>query len=166
MHVYTDGTVHLNHGGTEMGQGLFIKVAQIVADEFGVPLDRVQHHRDHDGKVPNTSPTAASTGTDLNGKAAQAAAATIKQRMADFAAGRMGCRARARSRFAEDRVAPAATTMNFASSPSWRTWRASRFPPPASTSTPKIHCDRATMRGKPFFYFAYGAAVARSRSIP
>ena len=82
VHVYTDGSVQLNHGGTEMGQGLYVKVAQVVAEEFGIALDRVKITATTTAKVPNTSPTAASSGTDLNGKAAQAAARTIRERMA------------------------------------------------------------------------------------
>ena len=86
VHVYTDGSVHLNHGGTEMGQGLYTKVAQVVAEEFQIDLDQVRITATTTGKVPNTSATAASSGTDLNGKAALAAARTIKDRLIDFAA--------------------------------------------------------------------------------
>ena len=75
VHVYSDGSIHLNHGGTEMGQGLFTKVAQVVAEEFGVPLDFVRITATNTAKVPNASPTAASSGTDLNGMAAKIAAA-------------------------------------------------------------------------------------------
>ena len=74
VHVYKDGSVHLNHGGTEMGQGLHMKVAQVVADEFQLGLDRVKITATTTGKVPNTSATAASSGSDLNGMAAKAAA--------------------------------------------------------------------------------------------
>src|SRR5258706_11597969 len=86
VHVYQDGSVHLNHGGTEMGQGLFVKVAQVVAEEFGIDLDHVRITPTTTGKVPNTSATAASSGSDLNGMAARAAAATIKARLTAFAA--------------------------------------------------------------------------------
>src|SRR5207237_7405537 len=86
VHVYTDGSVHLNHGGTEMGQGLYIKVAQVVAEEFGIDVGRVKITATTTGKVPNTSPTAASSGSDLNGMAASQAAAQIKERPIDFAA--------------------------------------------------------------------------------
>ena len=86
VHVYTDGSVHLNHGGTEMGQGLHTKVAQVVAEEFQIDLDQVRITATTTGKVPNTSATAASSGTDLNGQAALAAARTIKHRLIDFAA--------------------------------------------------------------------------------
>ena len=93
VHVYTDGSVMLNHGGTEMGQGLYMKVAQVVATEFGLSVDRVKITATSTAKVPNTSPTAASSGSDLNGKAAQAAAITIRERMAGIAANVLGCRA-------------------------------------------------------------------------
>ena len=86
VHVYSDGSIHLNHGGTEMGQGLFTKVAQIVAEEFGVPLHFVRITATNTAKVPNASPTAASSGTDLNGMAAKIAAGAIKERMTAFAA--------------------------------------------------------------------------------
>ena len=86
MHIYTDGSIHLNHGGTEMGQGLNTKVAQIVAEEFQVDFDTIHITATDTDKVPNTSPTAASSGADLNGKAAQNAARTIKQRLVEFAA--------------------------------------------------------------------------------
>ena len=86
VHVYKDGSVHLNHGGTEMGQGLFVKVAQVVAEEFQIDLDRVKITATTTGKVPNTSATAASSGSDLNGMAAQNAAHTIKERLIAFAA--------------------------------------------------------------------------------
>src|SRR5439155_15592721 len=90
VHLYTDGSVHLNHGGTEMGQGLFIKVAQVVAEELQIDLDRVKITATNTGKVPNTSATAASSGSDINGMAAQAAARTLKQRLAELAAGPYG----------------------------------------------------------------------------
>ena len=90
VHVYSDGSIHLNHGGTEMGQGLFTKVAQIVAEEFGVPLHFVRITATNTAKVPNASPTAASSGTDLNGMAAKIAAGAIKERMAAFAAEQWG----------------------------------------------------------------------------
>ena len=90
VHVYTDGSIRLNHGGTEMGQGLFIKVAQVVAEVFKVDIDRIRPTATSTAEVPNTSPTAASTGSDLNGWAAYEAADTIKQRMVAFAAEHFG----------------------------------------------------------------------------
>ena len=85
VHVYADGSIHLNHGGTEMGQGLYTKVAQVVADEFQVDLDRIKVTATTTGKVPNTSATAASSGSDLNGMAAANAAQQIKARLVQFA---------------------------------------------------------------------------------
>src|SRR6202042_3412614 len=90
VHVYTDGSIRLNHGGTEMGQGLFTKVAQVVAEVFQVDIDRIRPSATSTAEVPNTSPTAASTGSDLNGWAAYAAADTIKKRMIVFAAEHFG----------------------------------------------------------------------------
>ncbi|WP_201491632.1 molybdopterin cofactor-binding domain-containing protein, partial [Escherichia coli] len=91
VHVYTDGSVQVNHGGTEMGQGLHTKVAQIVADELGVPLDRVLVTASDTSKVPNASATAASSGTDLNGRAAQFAARHVRDNLAAFVAGLDHC---------------------------------------------------------------------------
>jgi xanthine dehydrogenase large subunit len=93
VHVYTDGSVQVNHGGTEMGQGVYIKVAQVVAEVFGITIDRVQITATTTSKVPNTTPTAASSGSDLNGMAASRAAQAIKRRMADVAARALGASA-------------------------------------------------------------------------
>ncbi len=109
VHVYSDGSIRLNHGGTEMGQGLFIKVAQVVAEVFKVDIDRIRPSATSTAEVPNTSPTAASTGSDLNGWAAYAAADTIKQRMIAFAAEHFGA-AESEIEFADNtvRIAPSA----------------------------------------------------------
>ena len=107
VHVYSDGSIHLNHGGTEMGQGLFTKVAQIVAEEFGVPLHFVRITATNTAKVPNASPTAASSGTDLNGMAGKIAAGAIRERMTAFAAESVERRARRRSSSAMRACLPA-----------------------------------------------------------
>ena len=86
LHIYTDGTLMLNHGGTEMGQGLFVKVAQVVAEELQVDIDRIRITASDTSKVPNASAAAASSGADINGKAAQAAAVALRERLAQFAA--------------------------------------------------------------------------------
>jgi len=93
VHVYKDGSIYLNHGGTEMGQGLFIKVAQVVANEFGVKLDQVKVSATSTSKVPNTSPTAASSGSDLNGMAAKEACIRIKRNLCTFAVQHFGVNA-------------------------------------------------------------------------
>lgn len=159
VHVYGDGTVHLNHGGTEMGQGLFTKVAQVVAEEFGVDLDRVQVTATTTDKVPNASATAASSGSDLNAMAAQAAARTIKTRLIDFAAAEFGVR-RDQICFRENHVYLGGRSIPFSeiADLAWK-GRISL----SSTGfyrTPKIHWDREQATGRPFYYFAYGAACS------
>jgi xanthine dehydrogenase large subunit len=159
VHVYTDGSIHLNHGGTEMGQGLYTKVAQVVAEEFQVDLDRVRITATTTGKVPNTSATAASAGSDLNGKAAQAAARTIKTRLVDFAAEHWGV-PEAQIEFLPGRVRVGNQEILFRE----LVWQAYLARVSLSSTgfykTPKIHWDRASGRGRPFYYFAYGAAVS------
>ena len=159
VHVYTDGSVHLNHGGTEMGQGLFIKMAQVVAEAFQIDISMVRISATNTGKVPNTSPTAASSGSDLNGMAALAACEQIKSRMAEVAAEKFKVPV-AEIRFAEGRVFARNDSMEFGALAelSWRQ-RVSL----SSTGyyrTPKINWDFKTSTGRPFFYFTYGAAAA------
>ncbi len=159
VHVYTDGSIHLNHGGTEMGQGLYTKVAQVVAEEFQIDLDQVKITATTTGKVPNTSATAASSGSDLNGKAAQAAARTIKARLVEFAAGHWGV-PEAQIEFLPGRVRVGNQEILFRE----LVWQAYLARVSLSSTgfykTPKIHWDRASGRGRPFYYFAYGAAAS------
>ncbi len=159
VHVYSDGSIHLNHGGTEMGQGLFTKVAQIVAEEFGVPLHFVRITATNTSKVPNASPTAASSGTDLNGMAAKIAAGAIKERMAAFAAEQWGVGADA-VEFRDGRVFAGNASMSFGELA--KECRLARVPlsHAGHYKTPEIHWDRAKAQGRPFFYFAYGAACS------
>jgi xanthine dehydrogenase large subunit len=159
VHVYKDGTVLLNHGGTEMGQGLFTKVQQVVAHELGIPLPAVRVSASDTSKVPNASPTAASSGSDINGMAARAAARTLRERLAAFAARRFGCAA-ADVSFADGLVRAGKTEVQFGELVD-AAYHA-RVPLSATGfyATPKIHYDRTTLSGRPFFYFAYGAAVS------
>ncbi len=159
VHVYSDGSIHLNHGGTEMGQGLFTKVAQIVAEEFGVPLHFVRITATNTAKVPNASPTAASSGTDLNGMAAKIAAGTIKQRMAAFAAQQWGVAPEA-VEFRDGRAFAGNASMSFGELA--KACRLSRvqLSHAGYFKTPEIHWDRAKAQGRPFFYFAYGSACS------
>jgi xanthine dehydrogenase large subunit len=158
VHVYRDGTVQLNHGGTEMGQGLYIKVAQVVADELGIDIDSIRTTAADTSKVPNASATAASSGADMNGKAAQKAAAKIRKRLTAFAAARHAV-TEAEVDFRDGKVYIAERIMEFADlvQEAW----AERISLSATGfyRTPKINYDRATFSGRPFFYFAYGAAV-------
>ncbi len=159
VHVYTDGSVLLNHGGTEMGQGLFTKVAQVVAHEFGLPLAAIRVSATDTSKVPNTSATAASSGADLNGKAAQAAAQTIRERLVQFACEQYQVAA-AEVRFAAGDVQVGQRRFTFGQ----LVQQAYRARIPLSSTgfyrTPRISWDNASMSGQPFYYFAFGAAVS------
>jgi xanthine dehydrogenase large subunit len=159
VQLYTDGSVLLNHGGTEMGQGLFIKVAQVVAEEFGIAIDRVRVTATSTAKVPNTSPTAASAGTDLNARAAQAAAHTIKQRLAHVAAETFGIPATAVI-FAGGEVIAGRNRLPFAELAKLARLQRVSLSATGFYATPKIHFNAETQSGRPFYYFAYGAAVA------
>ena len=159
VHVYRDGTVLLNHGGTEMGQGLFVKVQQVVAHELGIPLAAVRVCASDTSKVPNASPTAASSGSDINGMAARAAAAKLRERLADFAARRFGC-VRADVSFAGGVVRAGAQATPFQELVDAAYHARVQLSATGFYATPKIHYDRTTLSGRPFFYFAYGAAVS------
>ncbi len=161
VHVYQDGSVMLNHGGTEMGQGLFTKVAQVAASAFGIDLDRIRITATRTDKVPNTSATAASSGSDMNGMAVRDACLKIRNALARFAADRFGVATDA-VRFADNAVRAGGEEMP---------WEAfvrmaylARTPLSATGfyATPKIHWDRAKAAGRPFYYFCYGACVAEA----
>ncbi|WP_282602153.1 xanthine dehydrogenase molybdopterin binding subunit [Paracoccus sp. PARArs4] len=159
IHVYNDGSIHLNHGGTEMGQGLNTKVAQVVAEAFQCDISLIKITKTTTEKVPNTSATAASSGADLNGMAALDAAEQIKARLVEFAASHWGV--------APDRVAfrPRAVQVGDELVPWADLMRAAylariQLSAAGFYKTPKIHWDRATGKGRPFFYYAYGAAVS------
>jgi len=159
IHIYTDGSIHLNHGGTEMGQGLFIKVAQVVASEFGVPLDQVRITATTTDKVPNTSATAASSGADLNGKAAQAAAIELRGRLAQVAADEFKVPVEA-IRFQDGRVFGGDKSLSFGELAKKAHFNRVSLSATGYYRTPKIWFDRETFSGRPFYYYAYGAAVA------
>ena len=159
VHVYTDGSVLVNHGGTEMGQGINTKVAQVVAAELGISPQHVRCTATDTSKVANTSATAASTGSDLNGKAGQDAARQIKARLADLAETVFGVDS-ADVVFANDMVAADGQSITFkelvmrAYHARIQLWSDGFY------ATPKLHWDRNTLTGRPFYYFAYGAAVS------
>jgi xanthine dehydrogenase large subunit len=159
VHVYRDGSIHLSHGGTEMGQGLHIKVMQVVADAFGVPVDRVQITASNTGKVPNTSATAASSGTDLNGMAALDGANQIKARMAAHAAKMYEVEPHeVQWEFGGIRAGQQFVPFDELATSCWM--NRVHLSAAGFYQTPKIHWDRTTGRGRPFYYFAYGAAAA------
>jgi len=160
LHVYTDGTILLNHGGTEMGQGLHTKVAQVVAEELQVDLGRIRCSATDTSKVPNTSATAASSSSDLNGKAAQAAAQAIKQRLIEFAAAKYGVPA-GEVAFSAGRVTIGSKAQLGFDELVWQAYLARvSLSATGYYATPKIGYDQKTLTGRPFFYFCYGAAVS------
>ena len=159
VHVYTDGSVLVNHGGTEMGQGLHTKVAQVVADVFGLDLARVRVTATDTHKIANTSATAASTGSDLNGKAAEDAASKVRRRLVAMLVRTEAVDADA-VRFAGGRVVGPGLDRSFedvvrtAYAERVQLWSDGYY------ATPGLHWNRDTMKGRPFHYFAYGAAVS------
>ncbi|QUM81620.1 xanthine dehydrogenase molybdopterin binding subunit [Moritella sp. 5] len=159
LHVYTDGSMQLSHGGTEMGQGLNTKVAQIVAQEFQVDIEHIQITSANTSKVPNTSPTAASSGTDLNGKAAQNAARTIKQRLIDFSVAHFGV-TEEEVVFSNNTVTIREQIMMFADLIQLAYFNQISLSSTGFYKTPKIYYDHATAKGRPFYYFAYGASCS------
>jgi xanthine dehydrogenase large subunit len=159
VHVYNDGSILVNHGGTEMGQGLNTKVAQVVAHELGVNFERVRVTATDTQKVANTSATAASTGSDLNGKAAQDAARQIKHRLAAFAAGKWGGNAQD-VRFANDEIVVDGQRIAFTDLALQAYMARVQLWSDGFYATPKLHWNRDTLQGRPFYYFAYGAAVS------
>ncbi|HYE45273.1 MAG TPA: xanthine dehydrogenase molybdopterin binding subunit [Caulobacter sp.] len=159
IHVYTDGSVMLNHGGTEMGQGLYQKVAQVVADAFGVDLDRVRITATVTDKVPNTSATAASSGSDLNGMAALDAANQIKARLAAFAARKWGVDPAAVV-FAAGQLSCGDQSQDFTSLAREAWFNRISLSAAGFYRTPDIHYDRASHQGRPFYYYAWGAACS------
>ncbi|MEM5325486.1 xanthine dehydrogenase molybdopterin binding subunit [Paraburkholderia sp. JHI2823] len=162
VHIYTDGSVLVNHGGTEMGQGLNTKVAQVVAHELGIEFDRVRVTATDTSKVANTSATAASTGSDLNGKAAQDAARQLRERLAALAATTWGKGEvnAADVQFANDcvivgeEIVPFETLVSKAYLARVQLWSDGFY------ATPKLYWDQAALRGRPFYYYSYGAAVS------
>ncbi|HCL4185128.1 TPA: xanthine dehydrogenase molybdopterin binding subunit, partial [Pseudomonas aeruginosa] len=159
IHIYTDGSIHLNHGGTEMGQGLNTKVAQVVAEVFQVDVERIQITATNTDKVPNTSPTAASSGTDLNGKAAQNAAETIKRRLVEFAA-RHWKVSEEDIEFRNNQVRIRELILPFEELIQQAYFGQVSLSSTGFYRTPKIFYDREQARGRPFYYFAYGAACS------
>ncbi|WP_156498883.1 molybdopterin cofactor-binding domain-containing protein, partial [Oleiphilus sp. HI0079] len=164
VHIYTDGSIQVNHGGTEMGQGLYIKVAQVVAEEFQVDLDTIMVTATRTDKVSNTSPTAASSGSDLNGMAAQDACKRIKAGLVKYAA-ELHSTTEDKIRFENNHV----VSVDRSGEEIWTPFPEfvqnaymARVPLFSSGhyQTPKIHYDRNTGKGRPFYYYANGASVS------
>jgi len=161
VHVYKDGSVTVNHGGTEMGQGLFVKLAQVAADVFGIPLRDVKVTATRTDKVPNTAPTAASSGADMNAMAAGNACRAIRDRLRSFAAGEAGVEPSAVA-FTNGRVVAGDRVRSFGELCKAAWLARISLSSTGFYATPKISWDRAAASGRPFYYFAYGAAVTEA----
>lgn len=161
IHIYTDGSIQVNHGGTEMGQGLHTKIIQIVAEALAIDANEIQITATRTDKVPNTSPTAASSGTDLNGQAAKNAALTLKQRMCECVAEHKQCDLDT-VHFADGRVywGDQSESMSFTDAALFAYENRVSLSATGYYKTPKIWYDRDNAKGRPFFYFANGAAVS------
>ena len=159
LHVYQDGSVSINHGGTEMGQGLYTKIAQVVAQELGLPLSMVRITATDTSKVPNTSPTAASSGADMNGKAAQDAARIIARRLAAYCASAHGVK-EADVRFGALQVSAGDWHLPWTEVVKGAYMARVQLSASGFYTTPKVGYDVKTLQGRPFYYFAYGAAVS------
>jgi xanthine dehydrogenase large subunit len=157
VHVYQDGSIHLNHGGTEMGQGLYTKVAQVLADSFQIDIEHVKITATTTGKVPNTSATAASSGTDLNGMAAYDAARQIKERLVAFAAEKWDVPV-SDIAFLPNRVRVGYQEIPFPDFIRQAYFARVQLSAAGFYKTPKIHWDRAAGKGTPFYYYSYGAS--------
>ena len=161
VHVYSDGSIRLNHGGTEMGQGLFIKVAQVVAECFKVSVDQIHITSTNTAEVPNTSATAASSGSDLNGMAAWNASSVIKNRMIDHAA-KLFKKNKRDIIFSEGRIICGNKNLSF-SELAFSCWE-NRISLSSTGyyKTPKIYWDQGKLKGHPYFYFTWGAAISEA----
>ncbi|QGX61472.1 xanthine dehydrogenase molybdopterin binding subunit [Alteromonas mediterranea] len=161
VHIYTDGSIQVNHGGTEMGQGLHTKIGQIAANEFGLDLDMIEVTATRTDKVPNTSPTAASSGTDINGKAVQNACITLKTRLAKYYAESLGLGERVGEVvFTDQHVVLGKHSITFPELVQQAYFARVSLSSTGFYKTPKLQYNRDTGEGRPFFYFAYGVSMS------
>jgi len=157
--VYTDGSVRVNHGGTEMGQGLHTKVCALVAQVLGLGAGQVLPSASDTDQVANASATAASSGTDLNGRAAENAALQVRHNIAACIARADGCSTEAVA-FRDGQVISPVRQRSFAQAVQYAYSQRVQLWSDGFYATPKIHYDRSTLSGRPFYYFAYGAACS------
>jgi len=159
IHIYTDGSIHLNHGGVEMGQGLMIKIAQLTAKEFGININDIKITSTNTEKIPNTSASAASASTDLNGAAAINAINRIKNNLKIFI--------KTKYKYKDNKIIYKKNQVSFGNTKiSFKKLIADAYMNRISLSsngfykTPKIYVNKKTLKGRPFLYFSYGAAVS------
>ncbi len=159
VHIYTDGSIHLNHGGIEMGQGTHTKIAQLVANTFGVPFEKVQISSTNTSKVPNTSASAASSTTDLNGAATLNATTKIKTNLNNFIKRKYNILSKIEPIYKNENIYIGNRTFNFKKIIQEAYLNRISLSSSGFYSTPKINFDKKKFKGRPFYYFCYGAAV-------
>ena len=169
VNIYNDGTIAVNHGGTEMGQGLHTKILGIAANQFGVSPENIKIHSTNTSKVPNTSATAASTGSDLNGMAVKNAIDILKSRLAEVAVDELKLKLNTQS-ITADHIIFSADSVFAATNPEILIpfpelvkkayLRQVSLSATGFYKTPGVFYDRETGRGNPFYYYAYGMSVS------
>tara|TARA_B100000427_G_scaffold292825_1_gene270427 strand:- start:742 stop:3045 length:2304 start_codon:yes stop_codon:yes gene_type:complete len=159
VHIYTDGSIHLNHGGIEMGQGTHTKIAQLVANSFGLPFEKVQISSTNTSKVPNTSASAASSTTDLNGAATLNAAEKIKSNLNNFIKKKYHILSKIEPIYKNENIYFGNRSFNFKKIIEEAYLNRISLSSSGFYSTPKINFDKQKFKGRPFYYFCYGAAV-------
>ncbi len=159
VHIYTDGSVHLNHGGIEMGQGTHTKIAQLVANSFGLPFEKVQISSTNTSKVPNTSASAASSTTDLNGAATLNAADKIKSNLNNFIKKKYNIFSKIEPVYKNENIYFGNRSFEFKEIIQEAYLNRISLSSSGFYSTPKINFDKQKFKGRPFYYFCYGAAV-------
>ena len=159
VHIYTDGSVHLNHGGIEMGQGTHTKIAQLVSKSFGIPYEKVQISSTNTSKVPNTSASAASSTTDLNGAAALDAVKKIKLNLEKFIKNKYKISAKKNVIYKNEKILIGKYIFKFNDIIQEAYLNRISLSSNGFYSTPKINFNKQKFYGRPFLYFCYGAAV-------
>ena len=160
VHIYTDGSVYLNHGGIEMGQGTHTKIAQLVANTFGLPFEKVKISSTNTSKVPNTSASAASSTTDLNGAATLNAAGKIKKNINNFIRDKYKIYSKIEPIYKNQNIYFGNRIFNFKKIIEEAYLNRISLSSSGFYSTPKINFDKKKFHGRPFYYFCYGAAVS------
>ena len=159
VHIYTDGSIHLNHGGIEMGQGTHTKIAQLVASSFGLTYDKVQISSTNTSKVPNTSASAASSTTDLNGAAALNAVSKIKANLEKFIKSKYKIFHNKEPIYSNGYIIFGNRSFKFKNIIQEAYLNRVSLSSSGFYSTPKIKFNKKSFYGRPFYYFCYGAAV-------
>ena len=159
VHIYTDGSVHLNHGGIEMGQGTHTKIAQLVSKSFGIPYEKVQISSTNTSKVPNTSASAASSTTDLNGAAALDAVKKIKLNLEKFIKNKYKISVKNNVIYKNEKIFIGKYIFKFNDIVQEAYLNRISLSSNGFYSTPKINFNKKKFYGRPFLYFCYGAAV-------